>query len=148
MRIVKRLLVGLVVLVLLVVVAIGGWLWLVPPDLIRVGTGYSAKIVCSNVFIAGRDPEEVLTIDVQAPGHPLLRLIRINVNRDSETVEASLLGLFAASIAAYRDGLGCANVPDGDPAALGGPLDVPPVNGQPADAPWPNGNRVSLQETP
>ena len=51
-----------------------GWLYFAPPELIRVAAGYSAKIVCSNVFIAGRDADEVLRVDVQAPGHPLLRL--------------------------------------------------------------------------
>jgi CubicO group peptidase (beta-lactamase class C family) len=34
-------------------------LWARPPELIRVGANYSAKIVCSNVFLAGRDPDEV-----------------------------------------------------------------------------------------
>src|SRR5690606_24732046 len=44
------------------------WLVFLPPNLLRVGSGYAAKIVCSNVFLAGRDPDEVLAIDVQAPG--------------------------------------------------------------------------------
>ena len=38
-------------LAVLAVVALGAWLYLSPPDLIRVATSYSAKIVCSNVFI-------------------------------------------------------------------------------------------------
>ena len=37
-----------------------GWLVLAPPDLLRVGANYTAKIVCSNVFIAGRNAEQVL----------------------------------------------------------------------------------------
>ncbi len=45
--------------------------------------GYSAKIVCSNVFIAGRDAEDVLALDVQAPGHPILKLIRVDVDREA-----------------------------------------------------------------
>jgi CubicO group peptidase (beta-lactamase class C family) len=31
-------------------------LWINPPDLLRVAANYSAKIVCSNVFLAGRGP--------------------------------------------------------------------------------------------
>ena len=50
-------------------------LWLKPPDILRVGANYSAKIVCSNVFLAGREPREVLRTDVQAPGIALLRLV-------------------------------------------------------------------------
>ena len=53
-------------------------LWLRPPDLLRIGANYSAKIVCSNVFLAGRDPDEVLRTDVQAPGIALLQLMRIS----------------------------------------------------------------------
>lgn len=44
------------------------WLAVKPPELLRVGTGYAAKIVCSNVFIVGRDAASVLADDVQAPG--------------------------------------------------------------------------------
>jgi hypothetical protein len=45
------------------------WLWIAPPALFRVGSGYAAKIVCSNVFIAGREADVVLADDVQAPGN-------------------------------------------------------------------------------
>ncbi|TIP21866.1 MAG: 6-aminohexanoate hydrolase, partial [Mesorhizobium sp.] len=43
-------------LIVLAVIALFAWLYFAPPELIRVGSGYAAKIVCSNVFIAGRDP--------------------------------------------------------------------------------------------
>ena len=69
MRIVGKILKGLLLLVVLVVVGAAGWLYFAPPALIRVGTAYSAKIVCSNHFLAGRDAQAVLALDVQAPGH-------------------------------------------------------------------------------
>ena len=78
-----------------------------PPELIRVGAGYSAKIVCSNVFIAGRDPDEVLEVDVQAPGHPLLEYMDVDVDREAKTVTAGLLGIFGKGTAVARDGFGC-----------------------------------------
>ncbi len=56
--------------VLLLVMGLTGliiYLTLVQPELLRVGTGYAAKIVCSNVFVAGRPSAEVLAQDVQAP---------------------------------------------------------------------------------
>jgi hypothetical protein len=85
-----------------------------PPDLLRVGTGYAAKIICSNVFIAGRDAEEVLRDDVQAPGHPLLRLVEAEVDLEGGLVRTSLLGMVAPSQAVHRAGLGCATVVEAD----------------------------------
>jgi CubicO group peptidase (beta-lactamase class C family) len=84
------------------------WLWLSPPDLVRVGTGFAAKTVCSQVFIAGRDAAAVLRDDVQAPGHPLLRAVRVTMDEEARTVTASLLGLWASARAAHHETLGCA----------------------------------------
>ena len=97
------------------------WLYAAPPALIRVGAGYAAKIVCSNVFLAGRDPEEVLRVDVQAPGHPLLKLMSVSVDEAENTVTAGLLGIFGRQTALMRgEGLGCSSVPDGDIKAANG----------------------------
>ncbi|PTM92072.1 serine hydrolase domain-containing protein [Mycoplana dimorpha] len=130
-----------------VVLAIAAsWLIARPPELLSVGSGYAAKIVCSNVFIAGRDPDAVLALDVQAPGHPLLRLMHQSVDRVDKTVTASLLGIFAPNYAAYREGFGCANVPDGDfVAAQQAVADVvlPKIAPPPADRPWPEGETGS-----
>ncbi|TIU48135.1 MAG: 6-aminohexanoate hydrolase, partial [Mesorhizobium sp.] len=52
MRAVAKFIKCLLGLVILAVVALFAWLYFAPPELIRVGAGYSAKIVCSNVFIA------------------------------------------------------------------------------------------------
>ena len=56
---------------ILMILAVGGlavWLAFAPPALIRVGSAYSAKIVCSNVFIARRDAEEVLKLTCRRRG--------------------------------------------------------------------------------
>ncbi len=84
----------------------------------RVATNYSAKIVCSNVFLAGRDPIEVQNVDVQAGGHPILGYINVEVNEPKGVVTARLLGLFATGTAVYREGLGCASAPNGDIEAV------------------------------
>jgi CubicO group peptidase (beta-lactamase class C family) len=89
-------------------------LWLKPPELLRIGANYSAKIVCSNVFLAGRDPDEVLRTDVQAPGIALLRLMRISVDRQQHVVRAGLLGFIGDGLAVDRPYTGCAVVPDGN----------------------------------
>lgn len=131
--------------VALVAVLLGGllWLWISPPALLRVGTGYAAKIVCSNVFLAGRDAQDVLADDVQAPGHPLLKLAGVEVDMDRRLVEARLAGFIAPSVAVYRDGLGCASVPDGAiEAAQGFSAPVPEATVADPTRPWPEGEGV------
>jgi CubicO group peptidase (beta-lactamase class C family) len=146
-----------------VVAVLGGLvvLWLDPPDLIRVGSNYSAKIVCSNVFLAGRDPDEVLRTDVQAPGNPLLRLMRVAVDRERGVVRAGLFGFIGGGLAVVRPDTGCAVLPDGrldaasrlvdaraaradvvapGAAAAGGTS--PPLATAQRDALWPDGDAV------
>lgn len=109
MRILKMAVAGLALLV----VAGLAWLVVAPPDLIRVGANYSAKMVCSNLFLAGRDPDEVLAVDVQAPGHPLLRLMRVDTDESEGTVRTGLFGIAGGGLAVHTNGRGCAVHPDG-----------------------------------
>ncbi len=103
-----------------------------PPELLRVGTGYAAKIVCSNVFIARRQADAVLADDVQAPGHPLLKFLNVSVDENQKTVTARIFGFFAPSQAVYRPGLGCANIHASDlRPILDGTLKITP---QPFDS--------------
>jgi len=133
-----------VVLVLIVM------LWWRPPDLIRVGANYTAKIVCSNVFLAGRDADEVLRTDVQAPGHPLLRLMRVAADRENGVVRAGLFGFIGGGLAVFRPGTGCAVLPDGRrgavvPRAASAVATAPDV----AEAePWPDGDAVPRTDAP
>src|ERR1700686_1666685 len=145
--------IGVALVLLLLVCAFA--LWVKPPDLLRVGANYSAKIVCSNVFLAGRDPDEVLRADVQAPGVGLLRLMRVSVDRERRVVRAGLLGFIGDGLAVERSGQGCAAVPDGNLAfarrvstgAGSGPGELTPSPGAPAGgsgaADWPEGNAVA-----
>lgn len=136
----------LVVTLVVAIVGVAGWLWVMPPELIRVGAAYSAKIVCSNVFIAKRNAEEVLAVDVQAPGHPLLKFVKVETSHQG-IVKASLLGLFGTEYAVYRPGLGCANVPDQDTlSALKVTLDRPPVIEEASPFEWPLGDEVTMPE--
>ena len=95
---------------------------LAPPELLRLGTAYAAKIVCSNVHLAGRDADEVMAVDVQAPGHPLLKLVAASVDGDSATV-AFPFGI-ARTHAVATPGRGC-TVSDADTAGPG--TQLPPV---------------------
>ncbi|BCG93755.1 serine hydrolase domain-containing protein [Mesorhizobium sp. 131-2-1] len=148
MRILVKTVKWLLGLVVLAIAALVAWLYVSPPELIRVGSGYSAKIVCSNVFIAGRDANEVLAVDVQAPGHPLLGLMRVSVDRERGMVSAGLFGVLGRSVAVARDGLGCASVPDGNT----GKARQTAIYAEPAaarqDALWPEGERVDASQNP
>ncbi len=109
-KVILRITAALVVVLLVLVFT----LWMKPPEILRVGANYSAKIVCSNVFLAARDPDEVLRADVQAPGIALLRLMRVSVDRQRRVVRAGLLGFIGDGLAVARPGTGCAVVPDGN----------------------------------
>jgi CubicO group peptidase (beta-lactamase class C family) len=126
-------------------------LWINPPGLLRVGANYSAKIVCSNVFLAGRDPEEVLRSDVQAPGVALLHLMRVSVDRERHLVRAGLFGFIGDGLAVARPGVGCTVIPDGHlehalaRAALAdaAPAVAAATESAQTDAEWPEGNTVA-----
>ncbi|MGT2466875.1 serine hydrolase domain-containing protein [Mesorhizobium atlanticum] len=150
MRAVVRFIKWLLGLVILTVVALFAWLYFAPPELIRVGSGYSAKIVCSNVFIAGRDPNQVLAVDVQAPGHPLLKLMKVSVDKERGLVSAGLLWVLGKSVAVERDGVGCASVPDGNTgkARQTSLRSAPLAAAAQPDTLWPEGERVDASQNP
>ncbi|MEH6691206.1 MAG: serine hydrolase [Pseudorhizobium pelagicum] len=124
----------------LAVVLAGGLLWMLfsPPALLRVGAGYAAKMVCSNVFLNGRDPDDVLSVDVQAPGNPLLRLMQVDVDHSSGRVQAAFLGGLAGNEAVDRAGLGCTVLPQGGPPEDISITGAPAVD-RPVESRWPEG---------
>lgn len=144
MRVIGRILKWVGGLVLLMVIAGFGWLYLFPPDLLRVADAYSAKIVCSNYFLAGRDPQQVLGEDVQAPGNPVLKYVSVKTH-DEGYISANMFGIFATEYAVNRPGLGCANVPDHDiDAAIKiGSVSLPAAPPE-SDYEWPLGDQVTL----
>ncbi|RWN00650.1 MAG: class C beta-lactamase-related serine hydrolase [Mesorhizobium sp.] len=149
MRAVVKFIKWLFGLIVLAVIALFAWLYFAPPELIRVGSGYAAKIVCSNVFIAGRDPNEVLAVDVQAPGHPLLKLMKVSVDKERGLVSAGLLWALGKSVAVERHGVGCASVPDGDTGrARQTSVHIEPLAVASQDALWPEGERVVALQNP
>ena len=68
----------LVVLLLLAAASVyGGWrLYRLAP----IGSAYAAKILCSGVFVAGRQPASVIAEDILADNTWLLRLVRAQVD--------------------------------------------------------------------
>lgn len=149
MRILLKIVKWLAALVVVVVIGTGLWLYAAPPALIRIAAGYSAKIVCSNVFLAKREPDKVLAVDVQAPGNPVLKYLSVDVDRNQGTVRAGLFGLFGKGLAVFRHGTGCAAVPDGDiKRALQYTAKPPPGKEKTSDALWPEGEHVDASQDP
>ncbi|MET3123422.1 CubicO group peptidase (beta-lactamase class C family) [Oxalobacteraceae bacterium GrIS 2.11] len=133
--------------VALIFLAVVLWMKISPPELIRVGSNYSAKIVCTNVFMVGRDPSEVLQLDVQAPGHPLLKLVQIYIDQKNKLVRANLLGMFGRGLAVYRPGTGCATLPDAEVEQARTNQFTPGKILMPTpDQNWPAGSKAQLDE--
>lgn len=110
----RRLIVRSLAVVVLGALSLGGWLL---HDMLVVGVGYKAKMLCSGVFVSRLDPEAVLT-DLHTEDLGALRYIDASIDRGAESVTASFLGTVRRR-AVYRNGLGCALVLDGlSPPAL------------------------------
>jgi CubicO group peptidase (beta-lactamase class C family) len=123
------------------------WMWIAPPAMLRVATGYAAKMVCSYTFVAGRDAQLSMQEDVREQGHPIMRLVSVQADAVQRTVTARVLGFAAASVALARAGTGCVLVTDGDVGQA--KMHTVPV---PAVAAllnkgelWPQGESVALQ---
>jgi len=145
-----KILVRILAVLIILIGAGAAFLWLRPPDLLRVGVNYTAKTVCSNVFLAGRDAQDVLQSDVQSPGNGLLRLMRVSVDPQRRVVHASFLGFIAAGFAVSRPGVGCTVVADGKLVHLV-PLPARPTSdaasggtAASSTALWPEGEAVAF----
>ena len=144
MRNMRKVLMGLLALVIAGIFGAVLYLYLVPPTLLRVGAGYSSKIVCSAVYLQGRAPDEVLETDVQAPGNPILRAFKVTSDSVTGRVRSAFLGVIAPMTAVHRAGLGCAAVPDGN-LAQADDQSAPAAPGpRAAQALWPEGAAVDL----
>jgi hypothetical protein len=78
-----------------------------PDRAIQTGTAAVADAVCAKTFVSGLDPESVYAQTLDRPGiRDLRRVMRYRVDRTTNTVDVSVLGLMA-SHAVFRDGFGC-----------------------------------------
>lgn len=116
-----------------VLLVFGAW---IGEAAVAVGLGYTAKTMCSGVFVSGRTPDAVFE-EVHADGLGVLGYIDTSIDSGSRTASASVLGLFTRR-AAYRDGLGCSLLLDGlsPPERTRAELPVAePSSEEPADPP-------------
>jgi len=109
-------------------------------DVMMVGAGYYAKMLCSGVFVSDRPPEAVIAEDVLADQTDALTVYDSRIDRQAQAVDVWVPSGFASQRAVYRQGYGCHldladNKAELPPIA---PVDAPPV-----DALWPEGRRVA-----
>jgi CubicO group peptidase (beta-lactamase class C family) len=102
---------------------------------------YGAKSLCSCVFIAGRDPQQVIA---QELGGSLINLGTFKVHFEDSSATGSAFGL-AERKAIYRKGLGCTLVSEITEEELRSQkytLALRKISNQDTIA-WPNGNRIN-----
>lgn len=105
-----------------------------------IATGYAAKILCSSVYVSGRDYESVMNEDLEMIGD---YKIKVWLDERSKAAEASMLGMFKKR-AIYREGLGCTLVVGVEEDELSGQTAgveySPPGK---IELPWPKGDLAS-----
>lgn len=140
--------IGLLLVLLLVVVIV--LVWFRPKDYdpvtmyraAPIGTGYAAKMLCSGVFVSGRQPDSLWNEDLS-----LMRnnLIRGTVDYTRKSAEAHILGIFFKQTALYRGPCGCTlemGVKE-DEFKQQCPTDLPAPPTDQANSPWPIGDAPS-----
>lgn len=81
---------------------------------LKSATNYKTKAVCSEVFVAGRDLDDVLNRDF-ARIHPVVSRANIRVDQASGVVRGNVFGVMGRAKAVHRSGYGCALAIDGRP---------------------------------
>lgn len=111
-------------------------------------TGYSAKYICSQVFLADRDPVAVFENDVK-PTHPLFAVVKAKIDREEKTVTAKGFGFWNPMTAVYREGCGCTLAVDSSREELLKQAQglIPQKTGNPHLL-WPDGEAVNDDAIP
>jgi CubicO group peptidase (beta-lactamase class C family) len=113
-----------------------------------IGNGYAAKYICSQVFIAGRDPAYVFDHEVK-PTNILFSLVSPAVNYRDKNVTASGPGGRRPLTAVYREGFGCTLALDATHDELMKQAEgALPRRAPDTGAPWPRGERVETGALP
>jgi len=133
---------GRILLVLKFLLLVGGiGILVLIRESLPIISGYGAKVLCSGVFVAGRDPGQVIKNDLS--GFPI-NLGTYTVDRADSSVTGNVWG-FAARKAIYRYGLGATLVSGMTEQELREqrmePAAAPEVDADTMD--WPSGDRVS-----
>ena len=116
--------------------------------------GYKAAFLCSGIFTAGQTEAQVATDDLEGiyPEYQaLVGDLPAKVDRKARTVSVAFDEKLPLRIAAWRPGLGCAQLPVGagaDQIARLPRLPVHPPAGDPDARAWPDGDRDAMTPPP
>jgi CubicO group peptidase (beta-lactamase class C family) len=128
----------------LAILGLCGWIVIARQDALQLASAAVAKTVCSNVFMAKRDVDAILRADLLPVGHPIFRLMKIDVSAANHSVYAGLFGLVAERHAQYVEGRGCTNVLNDQSWDRPAAAQLSPTTD--ADALWPTGEKVQLSD--
>jgi CubicO group peptidase (beta-lactamase class C family) len=104
-----------------------------------VALGFTAKGLCSSIFLGGIEKEQALD---DLPDHPLLKVVRVRVDQADGTVSAGIPGV-SRRTAAYNPSTGCTLYPVAGPrATLPVLAGTQPLSDSVAWQPWPEGRHV------
>lgn len=126
------------VIIFLLLITIFVYIWTYIPVI----TGYSAKIMCSGIFVSGRNAADIEREDLNS--FPCFHIPGYVINYKDSSVTASFLGM-ASKTAVYRKGLGATlinNISIGD-LRKQLILQVSEPKDHPDSQPWPQGNKLS-----
>ncbi len=105
------------------------------------GSAFTAKYMCSEVFVGGSDADTVARVDLPAFHSFILSLADWHLDKAGDTVSADIFGA-GRHRAVYRPGLGCTLVFDRPPVPVRVPQ--PHASGRPDDFPPPALRKVSI----
>lgn len=136
----KKILLGIAVA--LVVLLIGGYLYMLPT--FKVATGYTAKAVCSYHFLTGQDLDSIMT---ELPSNPLVPFLRPVIDESKGEATVTLWGWSAKQKAILRPGLGCTLLAGKGPMETRAAI-MPASKPLDSNQPWPLGDAVTYQKSP
>lgn len=116
-------------------------------DLARERTEHSlalaAKLLCSGVFVIGRDPGEFIRNDLQQPGPgiPPWDDIDVAIDRGRKSVTLTVKGA-PPRTAVFNEDQGCTLLPSGQDTVSFKPVSVASNLPDPATQDWPTGDRL------
>jgi len=121
-------------------VIILSWVIITQYPKLYIATGYGAKCLASGVFLAGREPQDVIDQDLN---FSILRYTTSKIDYEKKTVSTSYWGHFKQT-ALYREGLGCCLINEiSADSLLKEKISLPKTNAVALwKIPWPDGDKV------
>lgn len=107
-----------------------------------VGTGFSAKGICSEVFVSHIDPDIAMDEHIGPQVFPLRRIWKVDIDEEAKTVtvDISRRPTRYRQTAYYREGIGCTLMHDETTESLDAQLTEPETFSIPQDQYWPHGS--------